>query len=236
MGAIKAVVFDFDGLMFNTEEIFNLSGRELLRRRGLEMTPELLTLMMGRRADEAFPLMIAALGLTESAADLRAEERAIFQDMLWTHVAPMPGLLRVVGRRLKVGRFPRGWRLRRVGLTSSRCCGSSSWSSRFDLLLTSEDVLEGKPHPEIYLTAASRLGVRARRKCSCLRIARSGHDRPRPPGRSLFRSRTSTAAITTSAPRPSLPSGSTTRKSCVSSRTSRDDAIEMPFRCQLAPD
>jgi len=30
---------------------------------------------------------------------------------------------------------------------------------RFDLLLTSEDVVEGKPHPEIYLTAASRLGV-----------------------------------------------------------------------------
>ena len=31
---IKAVVFDFDGLMFNTEEIFNLSGKELFRRRG----------------------------------------------------------------------------------------------------------------------------------------------------------------------------------------------------------
>jgi pseudouridine-5'-monophosphatase len=31
---------------------------------------------------------------------------------------------------------------------------------RFDLLLTSEDVVEGKPHPEIYITAASRLGVR----------------------------------------------------------------------------
>ena len=98
MGAIKAVVFDFDGLMFNTEEIFNRSGRELLRRRGLEMTPELLTLMMGRRADEAFPLMIAALGLAESAADLRAEERAIFQDMLWKHVAPMPGLLELLAQ------------------------------------------------------------------------------------------------------------------------------------------
>jgi len=69
---IKAVVFDFDGLMFNTEDIFNRSGRELLRRRGKEMTPELLSLMMGRRSDEAFPLMIAALGLTESPTDLRA--------------------------------------------------------------------------------------------------------------------------------------------------------------------
>ena len=65
---IKAVVFDFDGLMFNTEEIFNLSGSELLRRRGKEMTPAILSLMMGRRSDEAFPLMIEALGLTEEPA------------------------------------------------------------------------------------------------------------------------------------------------------------------------
>src|SRR5580704_5750261 len=107
MGAIKAVVFDFDGLMFNTEEIFNLSGRELLRRRGREMTPELLALMMGRRADEAFPLMIAALGLTESAAELRAEERAIFQGLLWTHVAPMPGLFELLSH-LESRALPKG--------------------------------------------------------------------------------------------------------------------------------
>src|SRR5579862_120709 len=93
---IKAVVFDCDGLMFNTEEIFNLSGRELLRRRGKEMTPALLSMMMGRRSDEAFPMMIKALGLTESQEDLRAEERAIFHDLLWTHVAPMPGLFEIL--------------------------------------------------------------------------------------------------------------------------------------------
>jgi HAD superfamily hydrolase (TIGR01509 family) len=157
--AIKAVVFDFDGLMFNTEEIFNLSGRELLRRRGLEMTPELLALMMGRRADEAFPLMIAALGLTESAAELRAEERAIFQGLLWTHVAPMPGLFELLSY-LESRALPKG-----VATSSRRPYIESvlrkfELGERFDLLLTSEDVVEGKPHPEIYLTAASRLGVR----------------------------------------------------------------------------
>jgi HAD superfamily hydrolase (TIGR01509 family) len=157
--AIKAVVFDFDGLMFNTEEIFNLSGRELLRRRGLEMTPELLTLMMGRRADEAFPLMIAALGLTESAAELRAEERAIFQGLLWTHVAPMPGLFELLSH-LESRALPKG-----IATSSRRPYIESvlrkfELVERFDLLLTSEDVVEGKPHPEIYLTAASRLGVR----------------------------------------------------------------------------
>lgn len=155
---IKAVVFDFDGLMFNTEEIFNRSGQELLRRRGREMTPELLALMMGRRSDEAFPLMIAALGLTETPAELRAEERVIFQDLLWTHVAPMPGLFELLGH-LEQRAIPKG-----VATSSRRPYIESVLKKfelveRFDLLLTSEDVVEGKPHPEIYLTAASRLGV-----------------------------------------------------------------------------
>src|SRR5580704_5896676 len=151
MGAIKAVVFDFDGLMFNTEDIFNRSGRELLRRRGKEMTPELLSLMMGRRSDEAFPLMIAALGLTESPTDLRAEERAIFQDLLWKHVAPMPGLFELLSH-LDERSVPKG-------VATSSGLRKFDLVERFDLLLTSEDVVEGKPHPEIYLKAASRLGV-----------------------------------------------------------------------------
>jgi HAD superfamily hydrolase (TIGR01509 family) len=156
--SIKAVVFDFDGLMFNTEEIFNLSGRELLRRRGKEMTPSVLSLMMGRKADEAFPLMIEALGLTEDPAALRAEERVIFQDLLWKHVAPMPGLFELLAH-IEARGLPKG-----VATSSRRpyiesLLGHFQLMDRFHVTLTAEDVVRGKPHPEIYLTAAARIGV-----------------------------------------------------------------------------
>lgn len=156
--SIKAVVFDFDGLMFNTEEIFNRSGRELLRRRGKEMTPSVLSLMMGRKADEAFPLMIEALGLTEDPAALRAEERAIFQDLLWKHVAPMPGLFELLAH-IEARGLPKG-----VATSSRRpyiesLLGHFQLMDRFHVTLTAEDVVRGKPHPEIYLTAAARIGV-----------------------------------------------------------------------------
>ena len=155
---IKAVVFDFDGLMFNTEEIFNLSGRELLHRRGKEMTPAILSLMMGRKADEAFPLMIAALDLTEEPAALRAEERVIFQDLLWKHVAPMPGLFELL-EHIEARGLPKG-----VATSSRRpyiesLLGHFQLMDRFHVTLTAEDVTQGKPHPEIYLTAAKRIGV-----------------------------------------------------------------------------
>jgi HAD superfamily hydrolase (TIGR01509 family) len=155
---IKAVVFDFDGLMFNTEEIFNLSGKELLRRRGKVMTPAILSMMMGRRSDEAFPMMIEALGLTEDPAALRAEERAIFHDLLWKHVAPMPGLFELL-THIETRGLPKG-----VATSSRRPYIESllvhfKLIDRFHVTLTAEDVTRGKPHPEIYLTAAARIGV-----------------------------------------------------------------------------
>ena len=42
------VVFDLDGLIFNTEELYEQVGGELLRRRGFAFTEELLHRMMGR--------------------------------------------------------------------------------------------------------------------------------------------------------------------------------------------
>ena len=75
---IRGVVFDLDGLMFNTEEVFHGAGDELLRRRGHQMTRELLSRMMGRRAQESFAALIAELKLTETVEELLAESETIF--------------------------------------------------------------------------------------------------------------------------------------------------------------
>ena len=55
---IQAVVFDMDGLMLNTEDVFDVAGRRLLERRGLEMTNAIRHSMLGRRPLEAFNALI----------------------------------------------------------------------------------------------------------------------------------------------------------------------------------
>ena len=155
---VKAVAFDLDGLMFNTEDVFNSSGRELLRRRGHEMTHELLSRMMGRRAPEAFAVMVEMLQLSESIEDLLAESRDIFYAMLETHLAPMPGLFELLDG-IERCRIPKA-----VATSSHRAylediLGRFDLLKRFNVILTAEDVTHGKPHPEIYLAAADRLGV-----------------------------------------------------------------------------
>src|SRR5262249_40172656 len=89
---IRAVVFDLDGLMFNTEDIFNEVGRLVLFRRGKEMTRELLTQMMGRRAPEAIQLMIDFHCLQDTVAGLIDETRELFLELAVGRLAPMPGL------------------------------------------------------------------------------------------------------------------------------------------------
>lgn len=155
---IKAVAFDLDGLMFNTEHVFHLAGHELLGRRGKKWTPHIQGSMMGRRAAEAIPVLIELAELTDSVEDLRNESREIFHAMLPKYLAPMPGLFDLLDF-IEARGLPKG-----VATSSSRqylegILTKFGLLDRFAMTLTADDVTQGKPHPEIYLTAAERLGV-----------------------------------------------------------------------------
>jgi HAD superfamily hydrolase (TIGR01509 family) len=155
---VRAVVFDMDGLMFNTELVFNATGTELLRRRGKVPHPQLFQQMMGRRAAEAFTAMIELMELTETIDELQEESEAIFYDLLDDILAPMPGLFKLLERIESVG-LPKG-----VATSSGRAyledmLGRFDLAHRFHMTLGAEDVTNGKPDPEIYLTAAERLDV-----------------------------------------------------------------------------
>jgi HAD superfamily hydrolase (TIGR01509 family) len=155
---IRAVVFDLDGLMFNTEDIFSEVGREMLRRRGKEMTHDLLVQMMGRRAPEAMRICIEYHDLDDTVHRLIDETRPMFRELPVDRLAPMPGLHNLL-ERIESRQLPKG-----VATSSGRkyleeILVRFELLERFHLTLTAEDVTHGKPHPEIYLAAASRLGV-----------------------------------------------------------------------------
>jgi HAD superfamily hydrolase (TIGR01509 family) len=155
---IKAVVFDLDGLMFNTEDIFNEVGRLVLARRGKELTPDLLQQMMGRRAPEAIQRMIEFHALPDTVPGLIDETRVLFMELAGDRLAPMPGLYTLL-EHIETRGLIKG-----VATSSGRryleeILNRFELLERFHVTLAAEDVTHGKPHPEIYLTAAGRLGV-----------------------------------------------------------------------------
>src|SRR5437763_7897265 len=95
---IVAVVFDLDGLMFDTEALFAKVAGAMLAARGKRLTPEILGAMIGRRAAEAGPAFKALAGLDEPVEDLMAEARARFNAEMDTAVHPTPGLFVLLDR------------------------------------------------------------------------------------------------------------------------------------------
>jgi HAD superfamily hydrolase (TIGR01509 family) len=161
MSPPRAVVFDLDGLMFNTEEIYTEVGTELLRRRGCEFSEELKDALMGLRPQPTFELMIRWHRLDEAWDELASESNRIFVSLLDDHLAPMPGLLELLSSLEKAG-IPKA-----IGTSSGRELVDEVFRrfdlrSRFRFILTAEDITHGKPHPEIYLTATERFGLSPR--------------------------------------------------------------------------
>jgi len=156
--SIHAVVFDLDGLMLNTEDVFDIAGRALLSRRGLSMTDEIHRAMLGRRPDEAFQAMKDLTGIDDPIEELKTETRELFWAAAADCLAVMPGLLELLNLVERRG-LPKA-----VATSSPRdymetLLGKFDLLSRFPVTLTAEDVTHGKPHPEIYETAAGMLNV-----------------------------------------------------------------------------
>ncbi len=155
---IGAVAFDMDGLMLNTEDLYGQVGHLLMQRRGKTYRDEVRHQMIGLPAPEAFGVLIREEGLSESWQDLQSETDDIFDTILPTQLAIMHGLSDLMDYLDK--------------LSLPRCVATSSTQSfarkalalvgmleRVDFVITAEDVSRGKPNPDIYLAAASRMSV-----------------------------------------------------------------------------
>jgi len=157
---LRAVTFDLDGLMFNTEELYDVVMHELCGRRRLAFTDELRVKMMGRPGAIALEMMIEHHSLVDdTAAAMLAESDLIFAGVLETRLALMPGLLELLDA-LEAAEISKG-----IATSSRRkfvdeVLARFELAERFAFILSAEDVAHGKPHPEIYLTAAQRHGVR----------------------------------------------------------------------------
>ncbi|HVX14843.1 MAG TPA: HAD family phosphatase [Pirellulales bacterium] len=153
----RAAVFDLDGLLFNTEELYQDVGSELLRRRGHEFGAELLHAMMGRPGRVALQMMIDYHQLGDTVETLAQESAEIFPAILDERLEFMPGVPELLGALERAG-IPKAVATS-SGLRFTRdVLGRFDLEPRFQFLLTAEDVVDGKPHPEIYLKAAATFG------------------------------------------------------------------------------
>jgi HAD superfamily hydrolase (TIGR01509 family) len=159
--SVRAVVFDLDGLMIDSEPIFRETARRLLAQRGLTPALEILQAMMGTPARDALQILRAHHGLTESVEELSVETSRLFYEVLGEERAPLMSGLGQLLDRLEQKGLPKAIATSSSRRYVERILAPHGLVDRFTFVLTCDDVSWGKPHPEIYEKAAARFGHHA---------------------------------------------------------------------------
>jgi HAD superfamily hydrolase (TIGR01509 family) len=155
---IKAVAFDLDGLIFNTEEVFAGVLKGFLVERGREPSPEYLAAMIGKRAAESYPALKRLGNFDETPEELLEEMRRRFELVIDTAVHPMGGLFALLAHLEKL-KIPKAVTTSSRREYAIRLLTHHRLMDHFTFILGSEDVIHGKPNPEIYRTAAKRFEI-----------------------------------------------------------------------------
>ena len=154
---MRAIIFDMDGLMIDSEKVYWDVGRQIAREFGKQVSDQTLGKMMGRSPIQSVEIYAADLGLSQSPRELLEMREARVKGLLEKGVEPMPGLFEVLEE------FKPRYKL---GIATSApmylleiVLRTLNLRRYFDALQTSDDVTHGKPDPEIYLKAMRKLGV-----------------------------------------------------------------------------
>ena len=154
---IDAVVFDLDGVIIDSEQLWDAAREGLARERGGRWSEQAQADMMGMSSTEWSRYMHEAVGLPEPPEEINRE---VVRRMLDRHSQHLP---LIEGAVDAVKRLAAHWPL---GLASSsnrelidHVLELSGLAPYFKETVSSEEVERGKPAPDVYLEAARRLGV-----------------------------------------------------------------------------
>jgi HAD superfamily hydrolase (TIGR01509 family) len=154
---IEAVVFDLDGVLLDSEQLWDVAREQLARERGGRWHDRAQRDMMGMSSHEWSRYMHEAIGLPEPPEEINREVVQRLSDFYRQRLPEIPGA------KGAVERLAARWPL---------ALASSSNRELIDLALellgvqhlfratvSSEEVARGKPAPDVYLEAARRLGA-----------------------------------------------------------------------------
>jgi len=155
--AEKGALFDLDGVLIDSSPFHFASWVKLGEEIGFTMTPELFRQTFGRRNDAILRRFIPD-ATNEQIAAWSERKEALYRQLAAGKLTPLPGARELV-RALKGAGF-------RLAIASSTphqniafALEQIGMADAFDALVGAEDVTKGKPDPEVFLTAAKRLGV-----------------------------------------------------------------------------
>jgi beta-phosphoglucomutase len=155
----KAVLWDLDGTLVDSEEFHWRSWRDTMRPEGVDLTYEQFLASFGQRNDRILPVWLGPDADAARMQRISADQEAEYRRLVEAHrLTPLPGAREWLGRLREDG-----WK---QAIASSaprvnvevmlRVAGLARF---LDTIVSADDVTMGKPDPEVFLRAAEVLAV-----------------------------------------------------------------------------
>ncbi len=158
---IKAVIYDLDDLMVNSDSLHIDASEKVFSRHNVDLKKLPLRVragFVGMRVSDILRVIVNYFNLNVDFNQLREERSQLFLDLVSSELKPMPGLIESL-KFFKEGGF-------NIALASS---GTRKYiklvlkkfkiDNYFDVVVSGDDVNLGKPNPETYLVACSKLKI-----------------------------------------------------------------------------
>ncbi len=168
---IDAVVFDMDGVLIESEEVWDAVRERYVREQGGRYDAEIQRAMMGMSSTEWSAYLHDVAGVPDEPAAINAEVVRSMLDAYRDHLPLFEGANRAVERL--AAHYPLA-----IASSSNRelidtVLGPAGLAPFFRATVSSEEVARGKPAPDVYLEAARRLGVEPTR-CAAVEDSHGG--------------------------------------------------------------
>jgi HAD superfamily hydrolase (TIGR01509 family) len=153
---IRAVIFDMDGVIVDSEPAHIEAEKQIMMQHGVEVTAEDLRPYTGTTAEFEFTDLISKHHLRTTPGQLINEKDVILFELLEKETQPTKGVIALIKDLKQHGL--------KLGIASSGRAKLVFYFLRklkiehlFDAVVCAEDITHSKPHPEIFLKAAERL-------------------------------------------------------------------------------